>query len=234
MEKPVIKLEDVWKIYVMGKVRVHALEGVSIKVHKGEFLAITGKSGSGKSTIMNLVGCLDIPSKGKIFLDSKDVSKLSESELAQIRGRKIGFIFQQFNLIPTLTALENVALPGEFQSKSTHALHKRAGELLAFVDMQDRMHHNPTQLSGGQMQRVAIARALINDPEVILADEPTGALDSKTGDHVMKLLLDLNRKKGKSIVIVTHDPSLVKYAERVIELKDGKIVNEYKHRRNKK
>ncbi len=218
----------------MGKIKLNALQGISLEVKKGEILAITGKSGSGKSTIMNLVGCLDVPSKGQVFLESKDVKKLSESKLAQIRGRKIGFIFQQFNLIPTLTALENVAIPGEFQNGNTIKLHKRAKQLLDFVDMGDRINHKPTQLSGGQMQRVAIARSLINDPDVILADEPTGALDSKTGENVMKLLINLNKEKNKSIVIVTHDPSLVRYAQRVIELKDGKVLREYSNRRKAK
>lgn len=217
----------------MGKVKVNALRGISLKVNKGEFLAVVGKSGSGKSTIMNLIGCLDIPSQGEIYLDSKNVSKLNESDLSQIRGRKIGFIFQQFNLIPTLNALENVALPGEFQNNSTSKLQKKAKELLEFVDMQDRIDHKPTQLSGGQMQRVAIARSLINDPEVILADEPTGALDSKTGLQVMSLLEKLNKEEGKSIVIVTHDSSLAKHADRVIELKDGEILKEYSNRRKK-
>lgn len=234
MNKPIIKLNDVWKTYHMGKIKLNALQGISLEVKKGEILAITGKSGSGKSTIMNLVGCLDVPSKGQVFLESKDVKKLSESKLAQIRGRKIGFIFQQFNLIPTLTALENVAIPGEFQNGNTIKLHKRAKQLLDFVDMGDRINHKPTQLSGGQMQRVAIARSLINDPDVILADEPTGALDSKTGENVMKLLINLNKEKNKSIVIVTHDPSLVRYAQRVIELKDGKVLREYSNRRKAK
>ena len=227
MKKAIISLENVYKTYKMGKVKLNAIKNVSIKVKKGEFLAITGKSGSGKSTIMNLVGCLDIPSKGKIYLDSKDVTKLEESSLAQIRGKKIGFIFQQFNLIPTISALDNVALPGEFQNQNRKKLYKRAKELLNFVEMSDRIYHKPTQLSGGQMQRVAIARALINDPEVILADEPTGALDSKTGDNMIKLLKNLNKKEKKSIVMVTHDISLAKYADRIIELKDGEIYREY-------
>ena len=228
----IITLENVWKVYHMGKVKVNALQGVSLHVKKGEFLAITGKSGSGKSTIMNIVGCLDVPTNGAVHLDSRDISKLRESDLAQIRGKKIGFIFQQFNLIPTLTALENVMLPGEFQNKDEELLSKRAKKLLDFVEMGDRLHHTPVQLSGGQMQRVAIARALINDPEVILADEPTGALDSKTGEKVMELLMNLNKKEGKSIVIVTHDPTLVKYANRVIQLSDGVVSKEYQNRGN--
>ncbi|MBS3175309.1 ABC transporter ATP-binding protein [Candidatus Woesearchaeota archaeon] len=236
MKKTVIELKDVWKTYNMGKVKVNALQGVSIKINKGEFLAIIGKSGSGKSTIMNLIGCLDIPSKGNIFLDSRDIAKLNESKLAQIRGKKIGFIFQQFNLINTLNALENVTLPGEFQNMENNKVSESAKQLLEFVDMKDRLHHKPSQLSGGQMQRVAIARALINDPEIILADEPTGALDSKTGEQVLNLLKELNRKKGKSLVIVTHDHSIAKHADRIIELSDGKVLKEYyngrKHENN--
>ena len=185
---------------------------------------------------MNLIGCLDIPSKGNIFLDSRDIAKLNESKLAQIRGKKIGFIFQQFNLINTLNALENVTLPGEFQNMENNKVSESAKQLLEFVDMKDRLHHKPSQLSGGQMQRVAIARALINDPEIILADEPTGALDSKTGEQVLNLLKELNRKKGKSLVIVTHDHSIAKHADRIIELSDGKVLKEYyngrKHENN--
>jgi len=224
-----IKLDRVWKTYDMGEVQVNALAGVSIEIKPKEFLAITGKSGSGKSTLMNLVGCLDKPSKGRLYLDGKNVELLSESELAQIRGRMIGFIFQSFNLIPTLTALENVMLPGYFQGINEYKLQKRAEELLKFVDMGDRMYHRPGQLSGGQMQRVAIARSLINDPEIILADEPTGALDSKTGEIIIAMLKELNQKKGKSVVMITHDLPLVKHASRVIELKDGLVDKEYTH-----
>ena len=168
-----------------------------------------------------------MPSKGKIFLESQDISRMSESKLAQVRGRKIGFIFQQFNLIPTLTALENVALPGTFQDIPKERLEKQAKDLLNFVGLSTRMNHKPSELSGGQMQRVAIARALINDPDMILADEPTGALDSKTGDQVLSLLKELN-KKGKNIIIVTHDNEIAKKTERIIELKDGLVVKEYK------
>ena len=227
MKKEIIRLENVWKVYKMGGVSVNATKNISMTVYKGQFLAITGNSGSGKSTVMHLIGCLDIPSKGKLFLDTNDVSKLTESELAQIRGRKIGFVFQQFNLIPTLTALENVALPGEFQNMEKTFLYKKAKELLNYVGLGDRLNHRPTQLSGGQMQRVAIARALINDPDVILADEPTGALDTKAEEQVMGLLKELNRKNKKSIVIVTHNPSLLKYVDYVVELKDGEILRKY-------
>ena len=225
--KPLIKLEGVWKTYDMGEVKVDALAGVSLDVKPKEFLAITGKSGSGKSTLMNVVGCLDQPSKGKLFLDGRNVESMSESELSQIIGRKIGFIFQSFNLIPTLTALENVMLPGKFQSNDESVLLRRAKELLTFVEMGERMHHRPAQLSGGQMQRVAIARALINDPDIILADEPTGALDSKTGEMIINMLKNLNQKQGKSVVMITHDLPLVRHASRVIELKDGIVDKEY-------
>jgi len=224
MKKSIIKLENVWKIYEMGEVKVKALQGLSLDVNEGEFLAIMGPSGSGKSTAVNMIGCLDVPTKGKIMLDQHDISKLSESDLAQIRGRKIGFIFQQFNLIPTLTALENVALPIVFQSVDRETRTKRATKLLEIVELGDRMKHKPAELSGGQQQRVAIARALANDPEVILADEPTGNLDSSTGETVMGFLQKLNRKEGKTIIIVTHDNNVAKHANRIEFLKDGKVI----------
>jgi putative ABC transport system ATP-binding protein len=225
MEKnKVIRLENVWKIYEMGEVRVNALRGVTLEINSRDFVAITGASGSGKSTMMNLVGCLDLPSKGTIFLDGRDISKLSESELAQIRGRKIGFIFQQFNLIPNLSALENVMLPMEFQDLPIENARKRATDLLNMVELGDRMHHLPSQLSGGEQQRVAIARSLSNDPEVVLADEPTGNLDSKSGSDVIDLLKDLWRKEGKTIIMVTHDLNLAGRAKRKIQLKDGQIT----------
>lgn len=224
MRKSIIALKDVWKTYQMGEVEVNALKGVSLDVSEGDFLAITGSSGSGKSTMMNLVGCLDLPSRGSIFLDNRDISKLSESDLAGIRGRKIGFIFQQFNLIPNLTALENVMLPLDFQDLSDLEARKKAEDLLRLVGLGDRMHHRPSQLSGGQQQRVAIARALSNDPEVVLADEPTGNLDSKSGSDVIGLLKDLWKKEGKTVIMVTHDLGLADRAERKIHLKDGQIV----------
>ncbi|MBU2639118.1 MAG: ABC transporter ATP-binding protein [Nanoarchaeota archaeon] len=224
MKETVIELKDVWKTYQMGEVEVHAIRGVSLNIKKGEFVAITGSSGSGKSTCMNLVGCLDVPSKGKIFLEDKDISSLSRSNLAEIRGKKIGFIFQQFNLFPTLNALENVMLPAEFQDENGNDIKKRAKELLEMVGLGDRIHHRPTELSGGQAQRVAIARALANDPEIILADEPTGNLDSKTGEYIMNFLSKLNKEEGKTVIMVTHDLGLIKFAKRVIKLKDGQIM----------
>ncbi len=223
MKKPIIKLKNVWKTYLMGENKVHALQGINLDVHPKEFLAIQGPSGSGKSTSMNLVGCLDIPTKGDIYLDGQNISTLSESNLAQIRGRKIGFIFQKFNLIETLTALENVMLPMTFQGMPEQERYQRATKLLTEFGLADRMHHKPGELSGGQQQRVAIARALAVDPPVILADEPTGNLDSKTGQEVLQYLRELN-KKGKTIVLVTHDDHLAKFADRIAFLKDGKII----------
>jgi putative ABC transport system ATP-binding protein len=219
----IIELRDVHKIYDMGESKVHALDDLTLKIRQGEFVAIMGPSGSGKSTAMNLVGSLDIPTHGKIFLDEHDISHLSESDLAQIRGKKIGFIFQQFNLIPNLTAKENVMLPMLFQGYSLDEREKKAEELLKLVELEERMEHYPNQLSGGQQQRVAIARSLTNDPEVILADEPTGNLDTKTGEIVMNFLEKLN-KQGKTIIMVTHSPELAqKHAKIVYWLKDGKL-----------
>jgi len=223
MKNTIIKLENVWKIYKMGKVKVYALRGMDFQVKKGEFVGIMGPSGSGKSTAVNMIGCLDFPSKGKIFLESQDISKLSESALAQIRGKKIGFIFQQFNLLGTLSALENVALPMMFQGKEREKRLETAKKLLEMVDLGDRIHHKPSELSGGQQQRVAIARSLSNDPEVVLADEPTGNLDSKTGQVVIRFLEKLN-KEGKTIIMVSHDKDVAKHAQRIEYLKDGKIV----------
>jgi putative ABC transport system ATP-binding protein len=224
MSKPIIALKKVWKTYAMGETNVHALQGIDLDVRPGEFLAIQGPSGSGKSTAMNLIGCLDIPTKGEIYLDSRNISKLSESNLAQIRGRKIGFIFQKFNLIETLTALENVMLPMTFQGIAEHERLARAKALLVKFGLGDRLHHKPNQLSGGQQQRVAIARSLAVDPPVILADEPTGNLDSKTGKEVMLFLRELNEHEGKTIVLVTHDDILARAADRIAFLKDGTIV----------
>jgi len=220
---PVIEVRNVEKIYKMGDVEVPALDGVDIVINRGEFVAIMGPSGSGKSTAMNMVGCLDVPTKGKVFLDGHDISQLGESELAQIRGKKIGFIFQTFNLINSISAIENVELPMIFQGVSKDERMERAKELLSLVDLGDRMEHKPTEMSGGQQQRVAVARALANDPEVILADEPTGNLDSKTGKEIIELIGKLN-KEGKTIIMVTHDEDIAKHAQRIVRLKDGKIV----------
>lgn len=218
-----INLEDVYKIYSLDGVEVPAINGISLQVDQGDFVALIGPSGSGKSTAMNLVGCLDTASKGNIFLGKQNIQSLSESDLAQIRGKKIGFIFQTFNLIPSLDALENVALPMMFQNVPRTIRIKKAKELLEQVGLGDRMHHLPNQLSGGQKQRVAVARALVNDPDIILADEPTGNLDTKTGEEVMKLLSGLNKKR-KTIILVTHNHDLTKLANKIITLKDGKII----------
>ncbi|MBU4075953.1 MAG: ABC transporter ATP-binding protein [Euryarchaeota archaeon] len=220
----IIELQDAWKIYKMGEVEVPALKGISVEIKKGDFVAIIGASGSGKSTMMNLIGCLDLPSKGSIYLKSQDISKLSESDLASLRGRTIGFIFQLYNLIPSMTAFENVMLPLEFQEYNDRDAAKRTREILTLVGLSDKMHHRPSQLSGGQQQRVSIARSLVSDPEIILADEPTGALDSVTGREVLEMLHRLWKEHGKTIIMVTHDLNLAKYARTTIELKDGKIL----------
>ncbi|AKB85230.1 ABC transporter ATP-binding protein [Methanococcoides methylutens] len=224
-EVPLIDLKDVWKIYQMGEIEFAALKGVDLYIRKGEFVVILGPSGSGKSTLMNQIGCLDTPTKGSVSLNGKNISHLEESELAQIRGRTIGFIFQQFNLIPTLNSLENVMLPLEFQEEDANVAEKRARELLKIVGLGDKMQHAPSQLSGGQRQRVAIARSLSVDPEILLADEPTGALDSKTGDYILEFLNELHEEQNKTIIIVTHDTELIKYAEKIIHIKDGMIEN---------
>ncbi|MBI4148775.1 ABC transporter ATP-binding protein [Candidatus Woesearchaeota archaeon] len=213
----------------MGTTAVHALRGLTLQVNKGEFLAVQGPSGSGKSTCMNIVGCLDLPTKGKVLLDGKDIAHLKESDLAQIRGRMIGFVFQKFHLIPTLTAVENVMLPLTFQGVPENKRLDRAEYLLQLVGLRDRMHHKPNELSGGQQQRVAIARALAVDPPVILADEPTGNLDSATGVTVMKLLQELHIQQHKTLVLVTHDNHLASHADRVAYLSDGKIVKQVQH-----
>ena len=219
-----IKLDNVWKIYEMGDVKVAALRGLRLQIKEGEMVSIMGPSGSGKSTAVNLIGCLDIPTKGKVYLEGKDISKMPESDLAQIRGKRIGFIFQQFNLINTLTALENVMLPMTFQGISREKRVERATKLLEMVGLGDRIYHKPTELSGGQQQRVAIARSLSNDPPIVLADEPTGNLDSKTGINVMNFLKKLHKEEGKTIITVTHDSYVAKYADRIEHLMDGEIV----------
>lgn len=226
MENTLIAFQNVWKFYQMGEVQVNALKDVSVEFKKGEFAAIIGPSGSGKSTMMNLVGCLDVPSKGEIFLKGRNIARLEESDLASLRGRTIGFVFQQYNLIPGMTALENVLLPLEIQEIDDAVAEKKAKELLGLVGLSDKIRHRPTQLSGGQQQRVSIARALACDPEVVLADEPTGALDSVTGSEVMAMLHSLWKEKGKTVIMVTHDMHLAQYARRHIELKDGNIIRD--------
>ena len=224
---PIIQLKNVWKTYYIGENRVDALQGLNLEVNKGEFVAIQGPSGSGKSTCMNIIGCLDLPTKGEVYLDGTNIQNYTESELSQRRGKKIGFIFQQFNLIHTLTAEKNVTLPMIFQGVEKEIQKTRAEELLKLVQLEDRKDHRPGELSGGQQQRVAIARALANDPEVIIADEPTGNLDSKTGEIIIHFLKELN-KKGKTIIIVTHDEKVAAETKRILSIKDGKIIKETK------
>jgi putative ABC transport system ATP-binding protein len=207
----------------MGDTEFAALAGINLEINEGEFLVILGPSGSGKSTLMNLLGCLDLPSKGTIYLNSKNIANLAESELATIRGEMIGFIFQSFNLIPTLNAKENVMLPMEFQEADMKESQIRADYLLDIVDLANKKQNLPSQLSGGQMQRVAIARSLAVNPPIILADEPTGNLDSKTGNYILNFLSDLHKKENKTIIIVTHDVEIVKLATRVVHIRDGKI-----------
>lgn len=208
----------------MGEVEVPALRGITVDIKKGDFVAIIGASGSGKSTMMNLVGCLDTPSKGKILLKSQDIADLSESDLSTLRGKTIGFIFQQYNLIPHMTAYGNVILPLELQEVDETIAEKRVKKVLTLVGLQDKMHHLPSQLSGGQQQRVAIARCLVANPEIILADEPTGALDSVTGKEVLDMLERIWREEKKTVIMVTHDLHLAQYAHDIIELKDGKVI----------
>ena len=221
-----IRAEHLSKVYRMGKIEVPALRDVSLKIEEGEFLAIVGPSGSGKSTLLNMLGCLDKPTSGAVFIGGVNTASLSENELAEIRRKKIGFIFQQFNLIHSLTALENVALPMFFAGVKSDARIKRAAELLAKVGLRERMHHKPSELSGGQQQRVAIARALSNNPAVIIGDEPTGNVDSETGDAIMGILEGLNRNEGRTIIVVTHDTEIAAHAPRVIRMKDGRLLEE--------
>jgi len=232
VDEPFIKLTNVWKTYQMGEAEFAALKGINLEIYEGEFLVVLGPSGSGKSTLMNLIGCLDLPSKGAVFLDSKDISKLDESELALIRGQMIGFIFQSFNLIPTLNTQENVLLPMEFQEEDARIARKKADYLLEIVGLSDKKQNLPSQLSGGQRQRVAIARSLAVNPPIILADEPTGNLDSKTGNYILEFLDKLHEKEGKTIIIVTHDLEIVKHATRIVYLRDGEVEKIEKRKKN--
>ena len=220
-----IKISDMYKIYAMGDNKVVALNGINLHIRAHEFVSIVGQSGSGKSTLMNMLGCLDTPTSGKYILSEKEVSKLKDDDLAEIRNRKIGFIFQKFNLLQRLSSLENVELPLVYQGVHAKEVRERAIKALRSVGLEDRMHHRPVELSGGQQQRVAIARALVTNPPVILADEPTGALDSKTGIEVMNILKELH-SKGNTIILITHDNSLAQQANRLIRLQDGKIVED--------
>ena len=219
----IITVDNINKTYKNGSLELQVLKNISFKVDKGEFLAIMGSSGSGKSTMMNILGCLDNQYEGRYILDGIDISKSNENELSEIRNKKIGFIFQSFNLLPRLTALENVELPLVYSSVPQEERHKRANELLEMVGLKERTHHRPNELSGGQRQRVAIARALVNNPSIILADEPTGNLDSKSEAEIIEILQKLN-KMGKTIVIVTHEPNIGEIAQRKIVFKDGEII----------
>ena len=223
----VIKLDDVWKIYHLGKIDISVLKGISLEIQPGSFVVILGPSGSGKSTMLNMVGCLDLPTKGKVLLDGQDISEMSEDRLAVARGSKIGFIFQQFNLIPNLTALENVMVPMIFQGKPERERIERAKSLLDDLGLGDRVNHAPMELSGGEQQRVAIARALSNDPEIVVADEPTGNLDSATGKKIMTILIDLHKKKKKTIIVVTHDPQIAQYSDQLVRIKDGQLISSH-------
>jgi len=222
MNECVISATDLTKVYQMGEVEVRALDGVSICINRGEVVAIMGPSGSGKSTLMNILGCLDTPTDGEYLLDGESVSNLKDDQLASIRNRKVGFIFQNFNLLPRATAQSNVELPMRYAGVTTERS-ARATDALTLVGLGDRTRHKPTELSGGQQQRVAIARALVNHPAIIMADEPTGNLDSKSGREIMELLLTLNREQGTTLIIVTHDSGVASQTHRIIRLRDGKV-----------
>ncbi len=222
---PIIHLEDICKSYFMGKNVLEVLKGISLDIHKNEYVALMGPSGSGKSTLMNIIGCLDTPSAGKYILNGHDVSQMEDNELAEIRNRQIGFVFQQFNLLPRLTALENVALPLVYAGVSRKLRNEKALHVLDMVNLSDRSHHRPNELSGGQSQRVAIARALVNDPAIILADEPTGNLDTKTSYEIMTIFGDIHGR-GNTVVLVTHEEDIANHALRVVRLRDGVIESD--------
>ncbi len=227
-----IEVRNVTKLYVMGSEELYALKGVSVNIAKNEYVAIMGPSGSGKSTLMNILGCLDTPTSGEYFLNGKNVSEMDDDELAEIRNKEIGFVFQTFNLLPRSNALHNVELPLVYKGMSKSDRLERAEQALVDVGLQDRMKHKPNELSGGQRQRVAIARALVNDPSIILADEPTGNLDSKTGQEIMELLETLNIH-GNTIIIVTHEEDIAQHARRIVKIRDGDIEDDYLSKRGK-
>ena len=220
-----IKIHDMYKIYEMGSEKVHALDGVDLTIKDHEFVAIVGPSGSGKSTLMNMIGCLDSPTSGEYYLDGKDISEMNDAQLTMIRRKKIGFIFQQFNLLAKSSAIENVELPAMYNGDNAHERKQKAKDALEKVGLCDRVKHKPSELSGGQQQRVAIARALVNNPPVLLADEPTGNLDSKSGEDVMDMIKELHAQ-GNTIILITHDHDVAEHAPRIIEIKDGKITSD--------
>ena len=222
---PIIKLENIEKSYIMGKQELRVLKGISLEIYKNEYVALMGPSGSGKSTLMNLLGCLDSPTVGKYILNGKDVSKTTDDDLAEVRNKEIGFVFQQFNLLPRLTAAENVALPLIYNGSKKKIRNEQSLEMLDRVGLSDRSHHKPNELSGGQNQRVAIARALVNNPSIILADEPTGNLDSKTSVEIMKIFGKI-QAEGNTVILVTHEEDIARYAHRIIRLKDGLIESD--------
>jgi len=223
MGEMVVEARDLSKVYQMGSVAVHALNGVSVEIARSDVVAIMGPSGSGKSTLMNLLGCLDRPSGGEYYLDGEAVANLNDDQLASIRNRKVGFVFQSFNLLPRQTALSNVILPLRYAGINGSNAQEKARAALELVGLGDRIKHKPSELSGGEQQRVAIARAIVNDPAIVLADEPTGALDSKTGQEIMDLLLNMNKEKGTTLIFVTHDPRIGGMTRRIIRIKDGQI-----------
>lgn len=225
METPIIDIQDISKVYTMGEEKVHALKSVTLQIHKNEYVAIMGPSGSGKSTLMNILGCLDTPSSGSYTLNGTQVSDMNDNELAEIRNKEIGFVFQTFNLLPRYSTLKNVELPLVYAGISTQQRRDRAEKALRDVGLSDRMGHKPNELSGGQRQRVAIARALVNDPSIILADEPTGNLDTKTGEDVMRMFEEL-WEKGNTIIVVTHEPDIAAHARRVVRVRDGLIESD--------
>jgi len=222
----IIELRSLTKVFQMGDSEVHALAGVSLDIEKGEMLAIMGPSGSGKSTLMSIIGCLDVPTSGSYRLDEQSVEKLKDSQLAQVRNRKIGFVFQQFNLLARTSALENVLLPLGYSGLNARESREKALKALEMVGLAGRIQHHPSELSGGQQQRVAIARALVNEPPILIADEPTGALDSKTGEEVMELFQRLHRDFGQTVIIVTHDPFVARHTRRIVRLSDGLILSD--------
>ena len=224
MTEWVVDARDITKVYQMGEVQVHALRGLSIKIAPGEILSIMGPSGSGKSTLMNILGCLDRPTSGEYSLNGESVAHMSDDQLAEIRNRGVGFVFQNFNLLPRATALANVELPMRYTALNGRNRKQVAEEALEAVGLADRIHHRPNELSGGQMQRVAIARALVNNPSIIMADEPTGNLDTQSGDEIMAVLKKLNKERGTTLIIVTHDPEIAALTNRVISIRDGRIA----------